>query len=94
MPPGVEHGETVQINAIALIALIDFEQTALAHRGVEFLACHAQLVGIVQAEAALIVVDDEFIGRDAHGQEVVGDEKVEQIVGAGIVPAGGEDIVF
>ncbi len=75
----VEDGEAVDVDTLALAALEELEQAALAHRGVELHDGDARHFA-VDVVALLVVVVDELVGAEALGQQVVGDELVEQVV--------------
>ena len=81
----VEHGEAVQVYAVALQAFPDAQQAALAHGHIVCPHGDGGASVYLEREALFVVVDDQLVGRQSHGQQVVGDKLVEHVVLVGVV---------
>jgi len=82
----VEFGEAVEVGASALEAFPDTQQASLAHRDVVCPDGHGvRGIEVAVVEALLVVVEAKLVHGYAFGEEVVGDEAVEQVVLAGVV---------
>ena len=88
----VQVGETVQIYAIAFLALVYFQNTRLAHRRVDFVDGNGNLVAL-EAVSELVPVEDQTVRRCAEGQDVIGGPLIEQIVLIFVILIRRKDIV-
>ena len=75
----LQHGETVQVDAFALTALIGLEQTGHAHGLIVVHDGDARLGTYAIVVAQLVVVYDQALTADSLWQDVVGDELIEDV---------------
>ena len=85
---------------MALGALIDFQQSATAERRIDFIHRNRQPFRHIEVEPIFILVEDQLVCRNPHGQDVVGDPLVQQItlvrplrVNTGAIAFGAQTVV-
>ena len=87
-----EFWEAVEVDAVAFLAFIDFQETALAHSRVDFVHGYGErLSGLVVAE--LVPVEDEAVSWSTEGQDVVGGPLIEEVHLALVVLVRRESVV-
>ena len=79
----VKLGEAVDIYAVALLALVQLQQAALAHGGPELVLSDGEVL-VLYVVTLLVVVQHQLVGCDLAGQDVIGNPLVEQVVGRGV----------
>ncbi len=82
----VQHGEAVEVHAVALHALPALHQPALAHGDVVSPHGDAVVGAALVVVSLLVVVDDQFVHGNALRYQVVGDKLVDHVVLAAVVP--------
>ena len=75
----IDIGEAVDVDTVALTALKELEQAALAHRGVIFILNNRGL-GVVVCVTFLVPMKHQTVVGQSHGQEVIGDEQIQDVV--------------
>ena len=94
----VEVGETIKIESCRTTGtgLVDLNEAALAHSGVELPYGNGVRRRALEVVALLGIVDGEFVLWNAHGQQVVGHELIQGIVDVlivGVVDGSGTEVV-
>ena len=84
-------GEAVDVDAIAFTALENLHEPALAHARIKLHDGAAECLGL-GGIALLVDVEHQFVGRYLHGQYVIGNPLIEQIVGRRIGFLGSETV--
>ena len=83
VPPVVQNGATVQVDAVALPALVYLHEAPFSHR-IVVLRHGAPQVARSGAIAVFVAMDYQSAGCQAEGQDVVGQELVQQVVLVGV----------
>ena len=78
-------GETVNVDTLAGCTFVEFEQTTLAERCIEFHNWDTQLVGVATHITVFVVVDNQLVCRNLHGKNVVGNPLIQQVAGILII---------
>ena len=72
-------GETVNVDTLAGCTFVEFEQTTLAERCIEFHNWDTQLVGVATHITVFVVVDNQLVCRNLHGKNMVGNPLIQQV---------------
>ena len=79
--PVIEFREAVKVWPFALCTLPNAQQTTASHRDIMRPDRHGRRLNPVPIVVAfLVIVQGKFVNRNAHGEKMVGDEQVQDVV--------------
>ena len=81
----VQHGESVQVDTIALHALPGLHEASLAHGDEVSPHGDAVMSAVLVVVSLLVVMYYQFVHGDSLGNDVIGHELVQQVVLTGVV---------